>query len=200
MSRRPVLATAVFVVATVACAATAAVSSTPVGSAVRPVHGDGVVYVVPRRTASCRLGDVATGRVVGLPGDVIATKRVGPAARPRLLVNGGAVATLPPAARAVGAFTVGAGRVFVLGAGECGSLALGTIPRTSLVGYTQGTLGRHVGEIRQQLADRITGEKYVAGVYLLVVASFLAYLLIHAGRLGRLQRELARIDELNERA
>jgi hypothetical protein len=52
-----------------------------------------------------------------------------------------------------------------------------------------------VAVIQQELNNRITAERYVAGVYLLVVAVFLAYLLIHAGKFSRLQRELAELLE-----
>jgi Signal peptidase, peptidase S26 len=198
VKRPPVLATLVFLAATVLCATAAAVSSNPTPTSIHPSVGDVVVFVAPRETAACRRGDVASGRVLGLPGDHVASQnvRVGSGLRSQLLVNGQPVALLPRiGAQRVASLKVGRDRVFLLGAAGCDSRVLGTVPRASLVGYTQGALQARVAVVQKQLDDRITGEKYVAAVYALVVAAFLVYLLIHAGRFSRLERELAALGE-----
>ena len=84
--------------------------------------------------------------------------------------------------------------VFLLGTGgasACDSRLLGPVPSSNLLGFTETGMEARVGVVQRQLDDRITAEKYVAGVYLLIVAFFMLYLMIHAGRFARLERELA---------
>jgi hypothetical protein len=153
------------------------------------VRNDLVVFVSPREKGSCKLGQVATAAVVAIPGETVGMRRK------QLLVNGQAVTPLPAVgSQSFATRTVPAGGVFLLGkgaAGACDSRELGAIPTANVVGYTQAGVNARVDAVQQQLNSRIGAEKYVAGVYFVVVAFFVLWLTIHAGKVARLQREVA---------
>jgi signal peptidase I len=198
--RLPPLAwTVCFAVATVGCASAAlAAGSTPVGTTITPLRNDVVVFVAPRATESCQLGQLATGIVAGIPGDTVAVRGK------QVLVNGQALTAVPPlGVRTFEAQTVPPGGVFLLGTGAaaaCDSRQLGAIPAANVVGYTQAGLDARVDVVQQQLNSRIRAEKYVAGVYFVVVAFFVLWLMIHTGKVSRLQRELAELQDDSRRA
>ncbi len=177
-----------------ACAAVAAARS-PVGGGVRAVVNDSVIFVAPRQIGSCRLDQVETGRVVAVGGDrvVVRSTLIGGRRVPALFVNHAFVSAIPRAeVRSFSRTTVPANDVFLLGSGHaCDSLTVGPVPGASLLGFTEKGMAARVGVVQDELDGRITAEKYVVGVYLLFIAFFMLYLMIHAGRFARLERELA---------
>jgi hypothetical protein len=194
-----------FASVTLVCAVAAmAAGRSSVGTPVRARDGDAVVFVVPRQTGSCKLGQAATGEVVATRGNVVSVQssRVGGKLVPMLFVNKLPIVAIPRVGvQALATTKVPAGQVFLLGTGQtraCDSRAFGTVSTSNLVGYTQAGMEARLAVIQQELSNRITAEKYVAGVYLLVVAVFLAYLLIHAGKLSRLQKELGDLLALRQ--
>jgi hypothetical protein len=53
---------------------------------------------------------------------------------------------------------------------------------------------------RSDLHERITAEKYVAGVYTLIVITFFFWVLIHTAKVARILRELEQLSRrLEER-
>jgi hypothetical protein len=57
-----------------------------------------------------------------------------------------------------------------------------------------------ISELRSAFHDRVIAEKYVAGAYLLVMAGFFSYLLIHAAKISRLQRDIAILGKATREA
>jgi hypothetical protein len=160
---------------------------------------DSVLFMPTRQVGACALGDVSTARVVAVSGNNVAIRlaTVAHSHVPTLFVNGSAVSALSGSGIAIARMPrtkVPEHDVFLLakgGTGACDSRALGPVPTSSLLGFTQAGMEARLGVVQRQLDDRITAEKYVAGVYLLFVAFFMLYLLIHATRFSRLQREVA---------
>jgi type IV secretory pathway protease TraF len=183
-----------------------AASQAPVGTSVLAHRGDSVAYLVPSQVGSCGLGQVVTGRVVASGGSVVrvGAKQItlGGERFSQLLVNGEFAGAIPHlGAQSFSPVRVDPHQFFILGTGgsrACDSRAFGTVAASSLVGYTQTGMAQRVGAVQRRLDDRITAEKYVAGVYLLFVAFFFGYLLIHAGKLSRLQRDVAALGALAE--
>ena len=181
----------------VGCAGAAVAAATsPVGGQIRPRVNDSVIFAPPRQVGACKLSEISSARVVAVPGDLVAIRpgRVGGRRVPPLFVNKGLVSALTGAIQPLAPARIEAHNVFLLGTGgasACDSRLLGPVPSSDLVGFTEKGMEAPVGVVQRELDDRITAEKYVAGVYLLIVAFFGLYLMIHAGRFSRLERELA---------
>jgi len=72
---------------------------------------------------------------------------------------------------------------------------------SAILGCRNGLLYRDRTDLalassRSDLHDRITAEKYVAGVYALIVTTFFFWVLIHAAKVSRLRRELEQLSLL----
>ena len=186
-----------FACLTLACAGVAVAAATsPVGGQIRAQANDSVIFAPPRQVGACTLGEVSTARVVAVPGDLVAIRpgRVGGRRVPALFVNKGLVSAFTGSVELLAPTRIPRHEVFLLGKGgasACDSRLLGPVPSSNLLGFTEAGMEARVGVVQRQLDDRITAEKYVAGVYLLIVAFFMLYLMIHAGRFSRLERELA---------
>ena len=162
---------------------------------VRAAVNDSVIFVAPRQVGTCRLDQVETGRVVGVGGDLVAVRStpIGGRRVPALFVDHEFVSAIPGVeARSFSRTKVPANDVFLLGSEHrCDSLTVGPVPGANLLGFTEKGMAARVGVVQDELDGRITAEKYVAGVYLLFIAFFMLYLMIHGGRFSRLERELA---------
>lgn len=196
--RPPMVWIVCFALVTLLCAGAAVAAGTsPVGTQVQAHLGDSVVFVVPRQIGMCKLGQVASGQVVGVRGNVISVRnaQIGGQRVSGLFQNKVLISVVPAlGAQSLAASKVPAHELFLLGTGStrgCDSRVLGPVSKRNVVGFTEAGMSARVGVVQQQLTDRITAEKYVAGVYLLFVAFFFVYLMIHAGRFSRLERELA---------
>lgn len=57
-----------------------------------------------------------------------------------------------------------------------------------------------LASLRSELSDRIVAEKYVVGVYGLIVVAFFAWVVIHAARVSRLERAIEALSAAAQRA
>jgi len=75
-----------------------------------------------------------------------------------------------------------------------------SVGRAAVLGCQRGLLyrvrtDRTIAVLRESYHSRVTAEKYVAAVYLLVVAMFFGYVLIHAAKISRLTRSVEVLSE-----